>query len=88
MCRRFFSFGGHVFISFYSGKLGEIWASSIMVLELCFDLNKCTKKCSRFFWISFSLELFSGKFREIWAKIFHTPKNLHAPTPMVKVPRF
>jgi len=43
-CRRFFSFGGHVFILFFSLKLGEIWASSKMVLELCFDFNKCTQR--------------------------------------------
>ena len=87
----FFSFGGHVFILFFSGKLGEIWASSTIVLELCYDLKKFTqheKKCSDFFWRSFTLEFFSGKLREIWAKILHTPKNLHAPTPMVRVPRF
>jgi len=24
-----------------------------------------------------------GKFREIWAKLLHTPKNLPAPTPTV-----
>ena len=86
-----FSFGGHALILFFSGKLGEIWASSTMVLELCFHLNKCTqheKKCSGFFWRSFSSEFFSGKFREIRAKIPRTPKNLRAPTPMVKVPRF
>jgi len=28
------------------------------------------------------LEFFSGTFREIWAKILRTPKNLPAPTPM------
>ena len=50
-----------------------------MVLELCFDLNKCTKKCSRFSWRSFSLELFSGKFMEIWAKILRTPKKFAYP---------
>jgi len=75
----------------FRASLEEILASSTMVLELCFDLNKCTqheKKCSGFFWRSFSLEFLSGKFREIWAKILRTPKNLHAPTPMVKVPRF
>ena len=46
----FFSFGGHVFIWFFSGKLK------------CFDFKKCAKhekKCSLF------LELFSGKFGEI-----------------------
>ena len=41
-----------------------------------------------FFWRSFSLEFFSGKFREIRAKILRTPKHLHALTPMVRVPRF
>ena len=64
----FFSFGGHVFILFFSGKLGEIWASSTMVLELCFDLNKCTqheKICSgfsggHFLWSFFRASL--GKF--------------------------
>jgi len=35
-CRHFFTFGSHVFILFFSGKLGEIWASSTMVLQLCF----------------------------------------------------
>jgi len=33
---------------------------------------------------SLFLELFSGKFREIWAKILRTPKHLLAPTPMQK----
>jgi len=62
------------------GKFGGIWAK--MVLEVCFDLKKCAqhdKKCSRFFWRSFSLEFFSGTFREIWAKILRTPKNTPAP---------
>jgi len=31
------------------------------------------------------LELFSGKFRDIWAKILRTPKNVPAPTPMPKM---
>ena len=51
-CRCFFSLIDHVFVLFFSGKWGEIWASSTMELELCFDLNKYTqheKKCSRFF---------------------------------------
>jgi len=67
-CRCFFSFIGHVFVLFFSGKLWEIWASSTMVLELCFDLNKYTqheKKCSRFFWRSFFWSFFRaslGKF--------------------------
>jgi len=30
----------------------------------------------------FFLCVFSGKFGENWAKIFHTPKNMSAPTPM------
>jgi len=34
---------------------------------------------------SFSLECFSGKFGEIWAKILRTRKNLPAPTPMLVV---
>ena len=42
-CRCFFSFIGHVFVLFFSGKLGEIWASSTTVLELCCDLNKYTQ---------------------------------------------
>jgi len=36
-----------------------------------------------FFWRSFSLENFSGKFVEIRAKIVRTRKNLPAPTPML-----
>jgi len=37
---------------------------------------------SFFFWRSFSLKFFSGKFGEIWAKSLLTPQNLPAPTPM------
>jgi len=32
-----------------------------------------------FIWRPFSLELFSGKFREIWAKILRTPKKFAYP---------
>ena len=84
-CRSFFFlffFEGHVFISVFSGKLGEIWASSCLK---CFYLRKSAQpemKCSRFFWRSLTLEFFSGKFGEIWAKILCTPKNLPAPTPV------
>ena len=38
-----------------------------------------------FFWRSFSLEYFSGKFVEIWAKILRTHKTLPAPTPMLRL---
>jgi len=38
-----------------------------------------------FFWRSFFLEYFSGKFVEIRAKIVRTPKNLPAPTPMLRL---
>ena len=38
-----------------------------------------------YFWRSFPLEYFSGKFVEIWAKILRTPKNLPAPTPMFRL---
>jgi len=78
---------------FFSGKLGEIWASlreiwAIMLLEVCFDLTKCThhvKKCSHAFGGHFLWGFFSGKFREIWAKILRTPKNFPAPTPTITV---
>jgi len=42
-------------------------------------------KCSRSLWSSFSLDSFSGKFAEIWAKILRTPKNLPAPTPVFQL---
>ena len=61
-----------------------IWAK--MVLEVCFDLKKYAheKKNSVFFLILevISFGFFSGKLREIWAKILLTPKTLPAPTPM------
>ena len=68
------------------GDLGKFNNGAWIVLWF---LNKCTqheKKCSGFFWRS--LEFFSGKFREILGKNLRTPKNLHAPTPMVRVPHF
>jgi len=79
--RRFF--GGHVLILLFSGKLGGIWTSfckiwAKMVLEVpCAQWNTVV-----FFWKSFSLEFFSGKFAQIWAKIFRIHKNLRALTPM------
>jgi len=57
-----------------------------MVLEVCFRLKKYAqheKKCIVFF-RSFSLEFFSGKFGEIWAKIPRILKNFLPPTPMFK----
>jgi len=39
---------------------------------------------SLFFWRSFSLEYFSGKSVEIWAKFVRTPKNLPAPTRLLR----
>jgi len=36
-----------------------------------------------YFWRSFSLEFFSGKFGGNWAKILRTTKNLPTPTPLV-----
>jgi len=38
-----------------------------------------------FFLILFSLDYFSDKFVEIWAKILRTPKNLPAPTPVLRL---
>ena len=33
----------------------------------------------------FSLEYFSGRFVEIWAKILRTPQNLPAPSPVLRL---
>ena len=49
---------------------------------MCYDLKKCAQnEIKSFFWRSF-LELFPVKFWEIWAKIFRTPRNFPAPSPM------
>jgi len=42
-----------------------------------------TRNAVVFFWRSFSLVCFSGKFGEIWAKILCTAKDLPAPTLML-----
>jgi len=78
----YFLLRGHVFVSFFSGKLGEMWASlgeiwAKMVLEVCFDFKKCAqheKKCSRFFWSSFSLEFFRASLGKFWQKFFAPQK--------------
>jgi len=69
------------------GNLGKFW------WNLVFKLPQFEKKCAQwnavvFSWRSFSLDSFSGKFAEIWAKILCTPKNLPAPTPMFSYMRF
>jgi len=57
-----------------------------MVLEVCFDLKKMcptwVEMQSFFFLEVIFFGVFSGKFREMEAKILRTPKNLPAPTPM------
>jgi len=57
------------------GKFGQKWFLK------CFDFDALTKMAPVFF-RSFSLEFFSGKVGEIWAKIIRTHKHLPAPTPM------
>jgi len=68
------------------GDLGKFNNGAWIVLWFK-QIHSTWEEMQSFFWRSFSLEFFSGKFGEIWAKILHTPKNLHAP-PMVRVPRF
>jgi len=59
----------------------KIWAK--MVLEvLWFEKMRPTRKEMQSFFWSYSLEYFSGKFKEIWAKILRTPKNLPATIPI------
>jgi len=54
-----------------------------MVLKLPrFENNAPSEMQSFLLWRSFSLDSFSGKFAEIWAKILRAPKNLPSPTPM------
>jgi len=65
------------------GKCGQKWGLK------CFGLKKFPqheKKSSRFLFFQrlFSLEYFSCKFGEIWAKILRSPKNLPGPTPTVR----
>jgi len=81
-------FGGHYFFVFFGqvrGNLAQAWGKFGQKLCLkCFDLKKCGQnEMQSFFWRSFSVEFFSGKYGEIWAKILRTPKNLPSPTPMI-----
>jgi len=53
----------------------KIWAK--LVLEVCFDLKNAPnmkRNAVVFFWRSFSVEFFSGKFGEIREKSFAHPK--------------
>ena len=53
------------------GKFGLKWCLK------CFDLKKCARyemKMQSFFLEVILFGIFSGKFGEIWAKIYHTPK--------------
>jgi len=63
------------------GNLGKFWWNLGKNGAWTASLWKTMRpvKCSRFLWKSFSLDSFSGKFVEIWAKILRTPKNLSAP---------
>ena len=81
--RRFFS-EVIILISCFWASLGEIWEK--IMLAVCFDFKKCKnwKDCSRSFFEVIFFGVFSGKFRKIRAKIFHTPKNLPAHTPMLQ----
>ena len=75
-CRLFCLFGGHDFIWFFSGKLGELWASlgeiwAKMVLEVLW-FKKCAqhkKKWSRFFW-----SFFRGSLGKFWKNPSHPQK--------------
>jgi len=58
-------------------RLREIWASLRKIWpKWCFDLKNAPKMKLNavFFMRSISLEFFSGKFGEIWAKYFAPPK--------------
>ena len=65
------------------GKFGKNGAWSVLNWKMCPTWNEMQS----FFWRSFSLEFFSGKFGEIWAKILCTPKHLPALTPMIRTKR-
>ena len=77
---------------FFSGKLGEIWASlgeigAKMVLDmLCFDVKKMRRKskCSRFICLEVIFGVFFGQVWGSLGKNPRTPKSLPAPTPMSK----
>jgi len=69
------------------GNLGKFWwnldkngAKNASIWKQCVQWNAVV-----FLWRSFSLDCFSGKFVEIWAKILRTTKNLIAPTPMFQL---
>jgi len=91
-CRRFFNFVLEVI--FYLVLFGQVWGK--FGQKWClkfFDLKKCTlhgKKAGIemesffLFWRPSSLEFFSGKFGETWAKTLRTPKTLPAFTPMIR----
>jgi len=48
-----------------------------------FYKNGTQNESEEFFLEIIFFRFFSGKFAEAWAKIFPTPKNLPAPTPMM-----
>jgi len=57
-----------------SGKFRQVWAQ--MVLEVLWFEKMCQyeMKMQSFFLEVILCGIFSGKFGEIWAKIYHTPK--------------
>jgi len=69
-------FGGHVFILFFSGKLGKFGQVGEIFLHkvLWFEKTRLTWKEMQSFFCS-------GKFEKIWEKIFRNTPNLPAPTP-------
>ena len=86
-CRRFFSFffWNSCFYLVLFGQvrvnMGENGAWSVLSFK---KIRPTWKEMQLFFFRSFSLEFFSGKFGEIWAKIPRILKNFLAPTLMFK----
>jgi len=68
-----------VMFFFFSGKFGQKWC---LTCALIFRNVPKMRRNAVVFLEVISLELFSGKFREIWAKILRTHKHLPAPAPM------